>query len=162
MLFWLPYFSPKSFDFFSIRLLVCFCVMPSQLLIEFSFVVSECPVLSVLFSLCRYLFNLPSFAKTFWFISSSCIAISRVAFSFLFPRIPASFFCFIILSCFRWFFYLRFQSNFPSWFWPFCFLRESQFSHKLISPLHRLVHLTQLYYLLIYKVVFQLFYSFLF
>ena len=47
--FWLPYFRPKSFGFFVIRLLVCFCVIPSQLLIEFSFVVLECSVLSVLF-----------------------------------------------------------------------------------------------------------------
>ena len=36
MFLWLPYFSPKSFGFFYIRLLVCFRVTPSQLLIEFS------------------------------------------------------------------------------------------------------------------------------
>ena len=35
--------------FFYIWLLVCFRVTPSQLLVEFSFVVLECPVLSVLF-----------------------------------------------------------------------------------------------------------------
>ena len=38
-----------------------------------------------------------------------------------------------------------------------CFLRGPQFFHPLISPLHRLDHLTQLYYLLIWKVVFDLF-----
>ena len=49
--FWLPHFSPKSLGFFCIRLLVCFSVISSQLLIEFSFIVYECPVLSVLFQL---------------------------------------------------------------------------------------------------------------
>ena len=47
--FWLPYFSPKSFGFFCVRLLVCFRVISSHLLVEFSFVVLECTVLSVLF-----------------------------------------------------------------------------------------------------------------
>ena len=72
------------------------------------------------FILCRYLFNLPSFARTFWFLSSSCIVIfSSDAFSFLFLHIPASFLCFIILACFLIFFYLRFQSKFSSWIWFF-------------------------------------------
>ena len=90
MLFWLPYFSPKSLDFFCIRLLVCFRVISSYLLIEFSFVVLECSVLSVLFYPFRYLFNLPSFANIFWFNSSSCIVIfSCVAFfcSYVFQRL---------------------------------------------------------------------------
>ena len=52
-----------------------------------------------------------------------------VACSFLFLHISVPLF-FIILACFRRFFYLRFQSNFPSWFWVFlrAFLRGSQFS----------------------------------
>ena len=49
MFLWFPYFSPKSLGFFNIRLFVCFRVTPSQLLIEFPFVVLECPALSVLF-----------------------------------------------------------------------------------------------------------------
>ena len=57
------------------------------------------------FTLCRYLFNLPSFASSFWFIFSSFIvSFSCVVFSFLFLIIPASFFCFIIFACFRRFF----------------------------------------------------------
>ena len=89
MFFSLPYFSPKPFGFFGIRLLVCFRVTPTQLLIEFSFVVLESPVLSVLFYPFRHLFNLPSFASTFWFISSSC----TVFFSSccLFSSVPAYF-----------------------------------------------------------------------
>ena len=73
------------------------------------------------FTLCWYLFNLPSFANTFWFISSNCIVIfSSVAFSFLSLHVPAPFLCFIILVCLRRFFLnLRFQLNFPSWFWFF-------------------------------------------
>ena len=47
--FWLPYFCPKLLGFSWIRLLVCFSVISSQLLIEFSFIVLECLVLSVLF-----------------------------------------------------------------------------------------------------------------
>ena len=47
--FWLPYFSPKSFGFFCICLLVYFRVISSQLLIEFSLVVLECPILFALF-----------------------------------------------------------------------------------------------------------------
>ena len=43
-----------------------------------------------------------------------------------------------------------------------CFLRGLQFSHTLISPLHRLVHLTLLYYSFICKVIFDLFCLFLF
>ena len=38
-----------------------------------------------------------------------------------------------------------------------CFFGRPRFSHTLISPLHRLDHLTQLYYLLICKVLFDLF-----
>ena len=61
----------------------------------FFFVVLESPILSVLFTLCRYLLNLPSFASTFWFISSSCTVIfSCVASSFLFPLISAALFFF--------------------------------------------------------------------
>ena len=41
---------------------------------------------------------------------------SCVAFSFLSLHVPASFLCFTILADFRRFFYLRFQSNFSSWF----------------------------------------------
>ena len=37
MLFRLPYFRLKSFGFFGVWLLVCFCVMPSQLLIKIFF-----------------------------------------------------------------------------------------------------------------------------
>ena len=49
MIFWLLYFRPKTFSFFGVRLKVRFCVMPSQLMVEFSFVVLECTVLFILF-----------------------------------------------------------------------------------------------------------------
>ena len=82
------------------------------------------------FTLNRYLFNLPPFGSTFWFISSNCIVIfSCAVFSFLFLYILASFLCFIILACFCRFFYLHFRSNFPSWFWFFlrAFWRDLNF-----------------------------------
>ena len=113
MFLWFPYFNPKSLGFFCIRLLVCFRVTPSQLLIEFLFIVLECPILSVLFTLCRYLFNLPSLASNFWFISSSCTVIfPHVTYSFSPPPLISAP-LFIIRACFPIFFYLRFQSNFP-------------------------------------------------
>ena len=49
MFSWLPYFSPKLFGFSCIRLLVCFRVFSPNLLVEFTFVVLECTILSVLF-----------------------------------------------------------------------------------------------------------------
>ena len=75
-----------------------------------------------------------------------------------------------------------FQRLFVWWFWPVfvdflsafpvefpilvlifssCFLRGSQCSHKLISPLHRLVLLIRLYHSLICEVILDLFYLFL-
>ena len=108
-------FSSKIVRFLWCLVFVSFCVIPSQLLIESSFVILECPIMFVLF----YPFNLPSFARTFWFISLNCSVIfSRVVFCILFPQIPGSS-CFTILVCFRRFFYLGFLSNFPSWFWQF-------------------------------------------
>ena len=47
MFSWLPYFTPELFSFSCIRLLVCFRVIFPNLLVEFSFIVLECSVLSV-------------------------------------------------------------------------------------------------------------------
>ena len=121
--FWLICFSPKSFGFSCIRLLACFYVISSQLLVEFSFVVLECHACMYCFTLCRYFFNLSSFTRTFWFLSLSCIVIITCdAFSFFSLRVPATFLCFFHFSLFRSFF-LHFQSNCPSWFliFPSCF-----------------------------------------
>ena len=98
------------------------------------------------FTLCRYLFSLPSFARTFWYISSSCTV-------FFFPVLsfPFSSHIFQDLSVlpFRPVF-VDFLSGFPVEL-PIlvlmvssCFLGGPQFSHTLISPLHILEHLTQL------------------
>ena len=115
-------------------------------------------------TLCRYLFHLPSFTSNFWLISSSCIVFFfSSCLSFLSLHIPclsfyhlSSFLCFIILTCFRRFFYLRFSRiSHPGFDFFFVLLRESQFSHKLISLPHRLVHLIQLYHSLIYMSVFD-------
>ena len=58
------------------------------------------------FILCRYLFNLPSFTRTFWFISSSLIV-----FSFFSVHVLAFFLCFIILACFRRVFFIYVSSR---------------------------------------------------
>ena len=53
---------------------------------------------------CRYLFNLPSFASSFWFIFSSCFVIlTWIAFPFLSQHVPVFFFCLIIFACFHGF-----------------------------------------------------------
>ena len=118
----------------------------------------ECPVLSVLFYPLIFFhrqYFLVYFLKLCW----------RFFFFFV---LPFSFCLYMfqrlsfVLSFWSVFvdLYLRFQSNFSSWF---CFIvvlfEGSQFSHKLISPVHRLVHLIQLYYSLIYKLVIDLFFS---
>ena len=92
----------------------------------------------------------------------SIVILSYVVFSFLFLHIPASFLCFIILASFRRFFLFALPLEFPILvlIFPSGFLSGSQFSHKLISLLHRLVYLIRLYYSLIYKVVLDLFCSF--
>ena len=54
---------------------------------------------------------------------------------------------------------MSFQSI-PCFVFSSCFLRGFQFSLKLISPQHRLLHFIRSYYLLIYKVVIDLFHSF--
>ena len=104
-----------------------------------------------------FLKNLP-----FWFIFTSCIVISScVAFSFLSLQVPASFLCFIILACFRrYFICLSNRISHRRFDFFSCFLRGSKFSHKLTSPLHRLVHSILLYYSLIYKVELDLFFRF--
>ena len=107
----LPYFSAKLFSFSCTRLLVCFRVDSPNLLVEFPFVFFFFfffwNVLFCLYSftLYIYLFNLPSFPSTFWFISSSfSFVFPCVAFYFLSQHVPAFFLCFIILVCFRKFF----------------------------------------------------------
>ena len=120
--------------------------LPSHLLVEFPFVVLERPVLSVLFYLCRYLFNLPTFAITFWFIASGCIGILPLL---PFPLCPDMFFLYFVVD-----FFSAFSVDFPIQVLSFssCFLRGPRFSYKLVSLLHRLVHLIRLCYLLIYEV----------
>ena len=94
-------FTPKLFSFSYIRLLVCFRVISSNLLVEFSFVVLECSVFLYCFTLCLYLFNLPSFASTFWFISSSCIVIFLVLLFHFVPTRSRVFLCLFSFACFH-------------------------------------------------------------
>ena len=163
MFSWLPYFSLKLFGFSCIRLLIFFSVISSHLLVEFSFVVLECPVLFVLSyplsislksSFFRHYFHV-YFLKLYCYFFLCCLILFFSICSSVFPL-------FYHFGRFSDIFYLSFQSNFPSWFWFFssCFLRGSQFSHKLISSLHISVHLIRLYYSLIYKFVLDFFFPF--
>ena len=81
-----PYFTPKLFCFPRIRLWVCLRTFLPYFLVEFSFVVFECLVLSALF-------DLSSFANTLWFIFTSCIICTyHVALLFPSNHIRAFFF----------------------------------------------------------------------
>ena len=114
--FWLPYFCPKSFAFPCIQLLECFRVISSHLFAEFSFIVFTYP------SFVCIVLHFVDISLVFflWFISWSCTAIfSCAVISLSSPHVPAFFLCLIILASFWIFFYLRFQLNFPSWFWIF-------------------------------------------
>ena len=78
------------------------------------------------FPLSRNLFSLPFFARTFWFISFSCIVcFTRVAFSFLPQHVPAFFLGLIILVVVVDFL-SRFSVEFPNQVLGFCkcFFRE--------------------------------------
>ena len=120
----------------------CFvCIVLPFLDISLIFLIS--PVLSSLFP------------QVYWYFFLCSL------FYVLFKHIPASFLCFIILVCFRWFL-SAFRVEYPILVLIFlsCFLRGSLFSHKLMSLLHRLVRLILLYVSLMYKLVLYSFYSF--
>ena len=98
--FWLPYFSSKHWISFASS---CWYILMSSPICSNNFLSLFWNVLFCLYcyTLCQYLFNLPSFARTFYFISLSCILyFSCDDFSFLFLIIPSYFFCFIILAYF--------------------------------------------------------------
>ena len=89
---WLTYFSTKLLGFFCISLLICFLVIPSQLLIKFFF---RCfvPFCLYCFTLSRYIFNLASFASSFWYFFLKlyckffmwCLFLSVPNYSIVFP-----------------------------------------------------------------------------
>ena len=91
--FWLPYFVQNCFGFSCIQLLVWFCVISSHLLVEFSFVVLECPVLSVLFY---------PLAICLWSSFSHFSVLPFPFYLYMFQRL--SFVFFFILAGFRRFF----------------------------------------------------------
>ena len=130
MFSWLPYFIQKLFNFSCIRLLICFSVISPTCWLYFLSLFWNVLFCQYCFTLCQYLFNLPSFACTFRFISSSCIVIfSCIAFSFLSLYVPTLFFCFIVLTCFRRFFLSTFPVEFTIQVLIFslCFLRGHRF-----------------------------------
>ena len=117
------------------------------------------------------------------FVDISLILLLSRVLSGLFPQVVLLFFLVLpfpfgsyIFQCLSFFFFFLsfwlafvdfFLSAFPVKFpilvliFLLCFLRGSQFSHKLILLLHRLVNSIWLYYSLIYMLVLDLFYSFL-
>ena len=113
MFLWLPYFSSKSFGFSCIRLLVCFRVISSQLLIK-------------IFFRCVEMFCFVCIVLPYVDISSNFL-LSPVL-SGLFPVWPFSFrsnifqrlsFVLSFWSFFLKIYNLHFYLIFPSWFWLF-------------------------------------------
>ena len=85
----------------------CSCAFPTDLVVEFSFVILENPILFELLFLIRYLLRLPSSASIFGFISSHCIFILICCFFFdvfLFHGVLVDFSFFCTFSSFRSFF----------------------------------------------------------
>ena len=145
---WLPYFTPKLFSFLCTLFLVCLRAISPYLFVEFSFVVLECPVFSVFFF---YLFSIyfwspPLHELTGLFPRSALLFVLILLFFFLSQHVPPFFFCFIIL-CFRRFL-ICVSVDFPIRLLIFCScsLKETQFPHKLISLLYRLIHLIRWYF----------------
>ena len=65
MVFLFPYFILKLFGFFWICLLVCPCTLATNLLVEFSFVILECPIMFVLLDPIPISFVSPFFCQYF-------------------------------------------------------------------------------------------------
>ena len=97
-----PYFAPKLFCFPCLRLLVC---LARSLFIRWKNFLSlfwNALFCQYCLILCWYLFNLPPFASTLWFISSSFIVSSYcVAFRFTSQYILAFFLWCTIFTCLR-------------------------------------------------------------
>ena len=118
---------------------MCLCIIPlySGKIVSLLWTILFC---LYCFLQSRYLFSLPSFASTFWFISSSCIVcFTCVAFTFLCQR-TFSILSFLLVV-------LDFLSAFPVEFpiqvvcFCSCSFEEHRFYNRLISFLHRLVRL---------------------
>ena len=98
------YFTPKSFRFVVIPLLLCAgtFIPYLQTVCFFFFIFLECSVCLNCFILFRYLFSLPSFVSIFWLISLSCmVLLVELLFSFR-PNIK-SFSALLIFACCRFF-----------------------------------------------------------
>ena len=130
-----PYFAPKSFCLSCIRLLVCLRPFFPNLRVAFFFrsFVMSCFVYIVWFGV-KYLFNLPSFASIFGFISWSYILRSN-CFDFIassehtFSCSSISVFLLVVMD---------FLSVFSIWFpirvltFCLCSSEEPRFHHRLI------------------------------
>ena len=161
MFLWLPYYSPKSFGFFFIRLFGMF----------------SCHSLPIVDRIFFHCFGISCFVCiVLAFLDVSLFFLLWPVLSGLFPQVVLLFFSTLPVPSSRllqrlsfWSLGLVFVVSFafqvkfpiPVLTVSSCFLRGSQFSHKLILLLHILVHLTRFYYLSVCKVVCDLFYSFL-
>ena len=139
LFFLFPYFTPKWFSLFSMQLFICFCAMSINLLVDFSFVILEIPLLFVLLDPIRHLLSLLSIYYCF----STCIfrLIYRSYFGIFFILL-GSFAFYLPLQCCHFIFcfiFLHFEvaclfdvlSSFPFQVLYFCSnsFRGCQFYH---------------------------------
>ena len=156
-----PYFAPKLFCFFIIRLLVCIGAFTPDFLVEF-FWFKNVPFCLYCFILSRYLFS-------FLLVSVSGLLPRVVSFVlivvFLFSFRSNLFQCSssVLLFSFVVDFLLVFLVEFPIRVLSFCscFLRNTDFFRRLLSPLYRLVHLIPWFCSFRYVLIIRLFFSFL-
>ena len=95
-------FSLKLFGFSCIRLSVDFRIISPNFLVEFAFVFVNVLFCLYCLTIYRYLFNLPSFYSTFWFISLyRRVFFFLCGFSLFSLHVPVFYLCSIIFACFN-------------------------------------------------------------
>ena len=141
-----PYFASKLYCFLVIRLLVRFPVVSLYLLVDFLFDVLGMSYFVYIIWFCpRYLFHLPSFSRTFWFIFSSCTFSFNYCVVFLFaPQHVPAFFPFFIIFLLVFVDFLYAFSNrifHPGFEFPFVFFKGNTdfFADYFRSCIHKFV-----------------------
>ena len=162
MFFLFPYFTPKLVCFLFISLLVCPCAFFTYFLVEYSFFILECQVLSVLLDSVSVSFKslffrqyLPIYLPELYcsICLLFCFCLFRTYSRVFFLSLASSFVVLISLSVFPVQFSIQ-VLNLCS-----CSLGAHRFYHRLISPPHRSARLNPWFfpsgYLLVIWVSFQ-------
>ena len=131
-----PYFTPKLFCFFCLRLLNCLFAVSINLLVEFSFIILECPVLLVLFDPVPVPFECSLIHQYILnnFFQSHCQ--TSLQFSFCGLLFPVCFTFLLLFHLFRSFIICPNFISHPGFLFLFGFLGRYLFYKWLILLLH--------------------------